>query len=217
MNIEELRTILGTVGNRPVIVVGGCGHTDTEPYDDFEAIKTALNKHLAETWLQADAALCVIPCLSADEIPNGRKPLFTYVNSISLSLNKFTGLTDPGGIVLSIQQEQIASDETVAYIESKDSMSAGSQSGLPVLHFVILWEVIGVEGFAKMAEYSRTLPKYLASKLRTAGVEIFHNLGALTMLIKKPSQEICDRYMLAPDAIGRDDFITMGYWTDERS
>lgn len=216
MNIGELRTILGAVGKRPVIVVGGCGHTETEPYDDFEAIKAALDEHPADTWLHADAALCAIPCLSADEIPKGRKPLFNHVGSLSISLNKFTGMTVPGGIVLGIQQEQLAYGETVAYIESKDTMSAGSQSGLPILHFVVLFELIGAEGLAKMAMYSRRLAKYLAEKLRTAGVEVFHNPGALTVLFKKPSQEICTRYTLAPDAKGRVHFITMGHWTEEK-
>jgi histidine decarboxylase len=200
MDIADLRSILFGLTDVPVIVVASCGTTVREGFDPIKDISDLLDSHFAGSYLHIDAALSGFTAPFLDEVADDFKPrFFKNVGSISVSLHKFVGVNRPSALVLGIDQssEKMPIMQRVDYIDATDGTPSGSRNGHPVLAFAMLYRILGRDGFGKIASYCLFLANYLATKLRNNGVDVFHNKGALTVFMPRPSDEIVDKYTLA--------------------
>jgi histidine decarboxylase len=200
MDMSALCAKLEELQGTPVIVIATCGTTVREGYDPIAMICQRLQCHTPGSYLHIDAALCGFTAPFLDKIPFGYKPLFHKgVNSISVSLYKAGGSNCPSAMLLGIDEAPVDSPmrQHVDYIDATDGTPSGSRNGHPVLVFAMLYRVVGYQGFKKMAEDCLAKAEYLSARLRLENVEVFHNEGAVTVFMPRPSDEIVDKYTLA--------------------
>lgn len=200
MDMKALSVSIADLGDNPIIVLATTGTTVREGYDPIVDIAEQLKSRKAESYLHIDAALCGFTAPFLDEIESRLKPLFHEgVDSISVSLHKFFGCNRPGALLLGVDRScgEFPFMKRVEYIDAKDSTPSGSRNGHPVLAFAMLYRLIGREGFKKMAENCLAKAEYLTARLRIEGIQVFHNEGALTVVMPQPSAEIVDKYTLA--------------------
>jgi histidine decarboxylase len=200
MDMSAFCTQLQDLQSTPVIVIATCGTTVREGYDPIAMICQQLQGHCAGSYLHIDAALCGFTAPFLDKIPSGYKPLFQKgVNSVSVSLYKAGGSNCPSAMLLGIDEASAHSPmrQHVDYIDATDGTPSGSRNGHPVLAFAMLYRMVGYQGFKKMAEDCLVKAEYLTTRLRLENVKVFHNEGAVTVFMPRPSDEIVDKYTLA--------------------
>lgn len=215
MNMSHLRLCLSTMTDTPVIMLATCGTTVREGYDPLSEIGTLLKAHQGGSYVHVDAALCGFTAPFLDEVEHGRKPLFhDGIDSISVSLHKAFGCNRPSALLLGIAQgqEELSTNQRVAYIDAADGTPSGSRNGHPVLAFAMVYRIIGSEGFRVIARHCLAKAEYLTARLRSKGVSVFHNEGALTVFMPCPSEQIVKKYTLAC-ADGGAHVITMQHVT----
>lgn len=200
MDMVDLRRLLDIVCDSPVIVIATCGTTVREGYDPVCDICELLEFFNVDFYVHIDAALCGLTAPFLDEVAPRLKPRFHKgVSSISVSLHKFASVNRPSALLLGIDYHcgDMPMMRRVDYIDATDGTPSGSRNGHPVLAFAMLYRLIGRNGFTKMARSCLKHAHYLTQKLRAYHIEVFHNPGALTVFVPRPSDEIVDKYTLA--------------------
>lgn len=217
MDLLELRNVLDALAGVPVIVVASCGTTVREGFDPIRGISDLLDYHHGGSYIHVDAALSGFTMPFFEDVDASIKPrFFRNVGSISVSLHKFMGVNRPSAMILGIDRacDSLPLRQRVEYIDATDGTPSGSRNGHPVLAFAMLYRIIGRDGFKLLAEDCRRKAKYLSAKLRAEGIDVFHNEGALTVYMPRPSEYIVNKYTLACSGNGAH-VITMLHVTYE--
>jgi histidine decarboxylase len=201
IDMKDFAECLSKLPNTPVIVLATCGTTVREGYDPIKEMGEYLTGHDAAFYLHVDAALCGFTAPFLDEVEDGLKPIFHKgVSSVSVSLHKAGACNRPSALLLGIDYASGSVSpitDHVSYIDAADGTPSGSRNGHPVLAFAMLYRIIGRDGFKHMAKECLEKAEYLTGKLRMEGVDVFHNEGALTVFVPRPSDYIVNKYTLA--------------------
>ena len=177
--------------DRSAIVLVNIGTTMKGAIDDFVGVyDSIINNSIHSYYLHADAALLGMtqPFLRP---PQWLKNFAKCVDSISVSGHKFIGMPFPSGVVLARRRHVDRIKSVVEYIGSNDTTISGSRNALsPILFNDALqnYDVI-----KKNVEYTESLTQYLVKNLPNAQNNSFSN----TVYFRKPSNELCRKYMLA--------------------
>ncbi|WP_210397739.1 histidine decarboxylase [Motiliproteus sediminis] len=196
IDYEDLNETLKIHRDVPPIIFANIGTTMTEAKDDISRIQTMM-KQLAipNYYIHSDAALAgaIAPFLDP-------RPPFDFADgadSISISGHKFLGSPIPCGIVLARKAHVDRIARSIAYIGNLDTTVTGSRNGLTPL---ILWQKIkslGIDGLRQRVEQSLALTAHAEQRLRSAGIAVWRNPGAITLVFPSPSQALIERWQLA--------------------
>jgi histidine decarboxylase len=201
MDYEDLGRALSPHRDRAAIVVANIGTTVTEAVDDVGRIKTVLlERSMRRHFIHSDAALSGIPLALLNKRP--RFDLADGADSIAISGHKFIGTPFPCGVVVTRRSLREMVSQPVVYTGSPDTTISGSRSGHAPL---LLWQAIrhhGTSGWRIRADRSRELAQYAVSRLRELGWEAWRNPHAFTVLLKTPSPQLAQRWMLADGGDG---------------
>lgn len=134
-----------------------------------------------------------------------KRPKFDLADgadSIAISGHKFTETPFPCSVVVTRRSLRKMVSRPVVYTGSPDTTISGSRSGHAPL---LLWQAIrrhGTSGWRIRADRSRELARYAVSRLRELGWEAWRNPHAFTVLLKTPSPQLAQRWMLADGGDG---------------
>ena len=169
-----------------------------EATDKLSEIKKIIKKlAIKDYYIHCDAALLglIAPFLSP-------RPTFDFqagVDSISISGHKFIGSPIPCGIVLSKKEHSDRIGRSISYVATKDTTITGSRNGLTPL---ILWcalKSMGIRGLRKRVENSLSLAEYTMDRLKEIGYNAWRNTNAITVVLDRPSEVLCNKYQLAAE------------------
>ena len=195
---EELEKVLVT--ERPALIVFAMGTTFKGGIDDQDRINAVLKKYPnMAVYRHVDAALFggYIPHSEYRDILNRNIHPF---DSIAISGHKFFGMDEPAGIFLTTMEiKDNQNPFSVAYLNGSMPMISCSRSAMSPLK---LWWIIKHTGKESFADQTKTMlenAKWLKSEFDRIGISAWLEPMSNTVYFKRPSQEICDKYDLAPD------------------
>ena len=198
MDYSDLENLIKLNRDKPAIFFLNIGTTMTEAVDDLDVIKSIIEKYaIKDYYIHCDAAFLGTIAPFVEE-----KPKFDFshgVDSISISGHKFIGGPIPCGLVLTQRKHRNRIVNSVSYIGTLDTTITGSRNGLTPL---FLWNAIqkfGVDGFKKRVKHCQDLAYYTEMRLKEIGVDAWRNNNALTVVLSKPSVELCKKYQLASE------------------
>lgn len=195
MDYSAFETSIRKHGDLPVIVCANIGTTFKGAIDDTREIYRIirkLGKH-KNFYLHADAALMGFL------LPFFEKDLFfkRYIHSISVSGHKFLGVPFPCGIFLMDTAVLPFDAEFIDYVNCTDSTIAGSRSGHSALFMEWIINERSLEGFEKDAAQCIEMADYLVERLSDLGKDAWRNNNSITVVMEKPSAEVCEKWQLA--------------------
>lgn len=196
MDYEDLQDAIRIRRERTPIIFANIGTTMKEGRDDLRTIRSILDDMAIERrYIHSDAALC--GGYAAFLEPRPAWDFSDGADSISISGHKFFASPIPCGIVLARKGhvDRIAHD--VSYIGSRDTTISGSRDGFTS---ILLWHAIkslGVEGMKKRLQEAMSTADYAQEKMKAAGINAKRNAGALTVVIPRPSENVCRKWQLA--------------------
>lgn len=198
MDYEDLKDAIHTHRDRPAIVVANIGTTMTEAKDDISQIKKALkNSAVRSHYIHADAALAGTYLALLE-----KEPKFDFENgadSVAISGHKFIGSPIPCGVVIVKKNYKERIGQAIPYIGTLDTTITGSRNGHSP---VFLWYAIhkmGCEGLKSRALKCLEVAEYTEKKLQEMGINAWRNPNAITVVLTKPSVEICVKWQLASE------------------
>ena len=213
IDYQDLHDMVATWRSAPPIIFANMGTTMKEGFDDINKIKEVLKKlAIPEYYIHVDAALggMTLPFL-------GDAPAFDFttgVQSVSISGHKFIGSPLPCGVVLALKSNVGRVSRAVEYVGSLDSTISGSRNGFTP---ILLWYAIkkhGFNGFKKLVRGCLRTAEYAVGKFEENGIKAWKNDYAITVVIPKPSEKVCKKWMLAiQDEIAH--IICMPHVTEE--
>jgi len=193
---EEFEKALDTT--RPCLVVYAMGSTFKGAIDDIDALNAILDKYpQMPSYRHVDAALFggYLPFTEYGDMVNINKH---YYNSIAISGHKFFGMDEPAGIFLTTKEVYDGQSQfKIAYLNDDMKMINCSRSAVDVLKFWWLIKNVGTEQWSKDAPEMLANTAYFKSKLDEIGWPNWANEFSNTIFFKRPSPELCKKYMLA--------------------
>jgi histidine decarboxylase len=197
MDYEDLAQMIQLNRQQSVIIMANIGTTMTEAKDSVPIIKETLNKYaIKSSYIHCDAALAgsYLPLLGASDFD------FAHgADSIAISGHKFFGSPITNGVVLVKKSYKDRIGRSINYIGALDTTITGSRSGMNAL---IVWYAIqkwGREGMLARTMTSLENAAHLRVHLNAIGVKAWSNPNALTVVMPRPSNEICKKWQLATD------------------
>lgn len=197
MDYDDLSEMIHLNRQQPVIIMANIGTTMTEAKDSVPTILEKLNKYaIKSSYIHCDAALAgsYLPLLGASDFD------FSHgADSIAISGHKFFGSPITNGVVLVKKSYKEKIGRSINYIGTLDTTITGSRSGFNAL---IVWYAIqkmGKQGMLERTLTSLENAAYLRDQLNAMGVKAWSNPNALTVVMPRPSAEICKKWQLATD------------------
>lgn len=188
---------------RPALVVYSMGSTFKGAIDDQKAINEIIdNAKFPAVFRHVDAALFggYLPFSDRKEMVDKRVYPF---DSIAISGHKFFGVDEPCGIFLTTMEVfNNQKDFNITYLNGNMPMINCSRSATNPLKFYWLINKYGEEKYKQDVKNIKENTKYLIDELNKIGYNSFVNDDSNTVIFKRPSQEIMDKYLLAA---GQDD------------
>ena len=198
MDYEDLRESIRINRDKPVVIFANIGTTMTEARDDLSRIRGILDElAISQRYIHSDAAF--IGLAAPFMTP---RPLFDFADgadSISISGHKFIGCPIPCGIVLARKSHVDRIARSIAYIGSLDTTISGSRNGLTPLMLWLRLKELGKEGMAKRVEESLALAEWAEQQFTEAGIAVWRNPGAFTLVFPRPSDTVIRRFQLATE------------------
>ncbi|WP_207063656.1 histidine decarboxylase [Motiliproteus sp. SC1-56] len=196
IDYEDLEATLRIHRDVPPIIFANIGTTMTEARDDIRRIREMMDRMaIPNYYIHSDAAMTgvIAPFLESP-------PPYNFADgadSVSISGHKFLGSPIPCGIVMARKRHVDRIARSIAYIGNLDTTVTGSRNGLTPL---ILWQLIrslGREGLQRRVEEALQLTAYAEQRLSAAGVAVWRNPEAITLVFPSPSQALIDKWQLA--------------------
>ncbi len=198
MNYEDLEEILSQHRHRPAIVFANIGTTMTEAKDNVATIKSVVKKMaIRQYYIHSDAALAGVYTALLE--PHHPFDFVDGADSIAISGHKFIGAPIPCGLVIVKKNYKDRIGQMVPYIGSLDTTITGSRNGHTPW---FLWYAIkkwGIEGFRYRAQESLDLAAYTEKKLQEIGWHAWRNPNAITVVLKKPHEDLIAKWQLASE------------------
>jgi len=193
---EEFEKALDT--SRPCLVVYAMGSTFKGAIDDIDALNAVLDKHPEiPAYRHLDAALFggYLPYTEHRDLVDVTKHFY---NSIAISGHKFFGMDEPAGVFITTKDVYDGQSQfEIAYLNEDMKMINCSRSAVDVLKFWWLIKNVGTEQWLKDAPAMLENTKYFQTKLDELGWPNWANEYSNTIFFKRPSAELCNKYMLA--------------------
>ena len=196
IDYDDLYETLKIHRDVPPIIFANIGTTMTEARDDICRIKQMMEElAIGNYYIHSDAAMtgAIAPFLQ-------QPPAFDFADgadSISISGHKFLGSPVPCGIVLARKRHVNRIARSIAYIGNLDTTVTGSRNGLTPL---ILWQLIrslGKQGLQQRVAQALALTAHAEARMRAAGINVWRNREAITLVFPSPSQSLIDKWQLA--------------------
>lgn len=195
---EELERAL--VPERPALIIFAMGTTFKGGIDDQDSINAVLEKYPDMTvYRHIDAALFggYIPHSEYRDILDRNIHPF---DSIAISGHKFFGMDEPAGLFLTTMEiKDNQNPFSVSYLNGSMPMISCSRSAMSPLK---LWWIIKHTSKESFADQTKTMlenAKWLKSEFDRIGIPAWLEPMSNTVYFKRPNQEICKKYVLAPD------------------
>jgi histidine decarboxylase len=186
--------------DRPALVVYAMGTTFKGGVDDQDKLNAVLAKYPdMAVYRHIDAALFggYIPYSQYRDILDRNIHPF---DSIAVSGHKFFGMDEPAGIFLTTMEiKDNQNPFSVAYLNGSMPMINCSRSAMSPLK---LWWIINHTSKASFCEQTKAMfeiAEWLKSELDRIGVPAWLEPMSNTVYFKRPCEEICKKYDLAPD------------------
>lgn len=183
---------------RPCLLVYAVGSTFKGAIDDQHAINAILEKHPeVSVYRHLDAALFggYLPFTKFAGIVNRKTNMF---ESIAVSGHKFFGMDAPVGLFITTRDIYDSQTQfNVTYLNDDMRMISCSRSTIDVLKFWWLMNNVTFKQWKEQAEKILENSEYLLEKLKEIGYPCWKNQYSNTILIKRPSDEILERFNLA--------------------
>lgn len=193
---EELEKALDT--SRPALMVYAMGSTFKGAIDDQEALNAVLDKHPeVMVYRHVDAALFggYLPFTTYKDMVSHQKMRF---DAIAISGHKFFGIDSPSGLFLCTKETYDSQDNfRVTYLNGNMKMINCSRDAVQPLKFWWMIQKVGFEQWSKQANQMMECTAYLKAQLDKIGWPCWSNQYSNTVFFKRPSQQICDEYVLA--------------------
>lgn len=183
--------------HRPAVFIVNIGTTMKEAIDQLDQIKHIIRKYaIKDYYIHCDAALTGV--MAPFHEPRPAFDFLDGIDSISISGHKFIGSPIPCGIVLCKKEHSERIARSISYVGTRDTTITGSRNGLtPLILWYALKKMGGVTGLKKRYDNSLQLADYLLESLQEIGWDAWKHKNAITVVLKKPSDEICKKYQLA--------------------
>ena len=195
---EEFEKLLKK--DRPALMVYAMGTTFKGGIDDQDKINAILAKYPdIKVYRHLDAALFggFLPYTEHKDIVN--RKIHSY-DSIAISGHKFFGMDEPDGLFITTKEiKDNQNPYNVTYLNGSMPMINCSRSAIAPLKFWWIIHRVGIEGFTKEANALLDNAKYLKTELDRLGWTAWLEPMSNTVYFKRPSKEITEKYMLAPD------------------
>lgn len=183
---------------RPCLVVYAMGSTFKGAIDDIDALNAVIAKYpQMPAYRHVDAALFggYLPFTEYKDLVDVTKH---YYNSIAISGHKFFGMDEPAGIFLTTKEIYDGQSQfNIAYLNDNMKMINCSRSTVDVLKFWWLIKNVGTEQWSKDAPEMLANTEYFKAKLDELDWPNWVNEYSNTIFFKRPSDELCTKYMLA--------------------
>ena len=195
---EELEKSL--VPDKPALIVYAIGTTFKGGVDDQDRLNAVLDKYPSmEVYRHIDAALfgSYLPYSEFKDVLNRKVHPF---DSIAISGHKFFGMDEPAGVfITTMEVKNNQNPFSISYLNSSMPMINCSRSAMSPLK---LWWIIkhtSDESFAEQAKTMLENAAWLKEELEKRGVKAWLEPMSNTVYFKRPAEEICEKYHLAPD------------------
>lgn len=181
--------------DKPAIINANLGTTLKGATDNTREIYRIICSHQKqkEYFMHADGALMgfVLPFIEHD--------LFfkKCVHSISISGHKFVGVPFPCGVFMMEKRFVELIDKRIEIIANSDCTIAGSRNGHSALFLDYIIKKKGYEGFKKDIMECIDNAEYLTGKLHRRGMGAWRNQNSITVVFKRPSEELVRKWQLA--------------------
>lgn len=117
---------------------------------------------------------------------------------MAISGHKFFGMDEPAGFFLTTRDVyDLQNQNSVPYLNGDMKMINCSRSATSVLKFWWLIHEVGVEQWKKDAAQMLATTQYFKEQLDAIGYPCWVNEFSNTIFFKRPSPEVCRKYMLA--------------------
>jgi len=183
---------------RPCLAVYAMGSTFKGAIDDIDALNAIIAKYpQMESYVHVDGALFAgyLPFTDHKDMVSFQKHRF---NSLAISGHKFFGMDEPAGIFLTTKEVYAGQSQfQIAYLNENMKMINCSRSTVDVLKFWWLIKKVGTEQWQKDAPEMLENTAYFKAKLEEIGWPVWVNEFSNTLFFKRPSADICQKYMLA--------------------
>lgn len=193
---EELEKVLDP--SRPCLMVYAMGSTFKGAVDNQKALNAVLEKYPEmEVYRHVDAALFggYLPFTEYREMVSHKELGY---DSISISGHKFFSINSPSGLFFCTREVyDNQQDISVPYLNNNMRMINCSRSGIDPLKFWWFIQKIGHQGWSKEANTILERSDYLEAELKRIGWFVLRNQLSNTVVLKRPSERICKKYMLA--------------------
>lgn len=191
---------------RPVIFISVVGSTFKGAVDDQQAINAIIDRHKSTipfVYRHADAALFgALLVYNADESARNLVNVsLQKFDSIALSGHKFWGFDDPCGLFICTKAvRDNLNPEHVNYLKDAIPTITCSRSALAPLKFWFKVNTTTPDQFRAMAAVCVRRAQELHSALCRHGIRAFvSNKHSNTVFFEQPSDDVMDKYHLAPD------------------
>lgn len=199
MDTEDFEKNLSQHLDSPVIICANIGTTMKGAIDNTREIYRVVRKFHKhkEYFMHADGALMgfLLPLFQKDIL------FKRYIHSITISGHKFLGVPFPCGIFLLDTMGDLPIKEAnfVEYIDCSDCTISGSRSGHAALFMEYMINLKGRSGFEADAAVCIENAEYLVHKLNDLNYDAWRNSNSVTVVFKKPKDDIVKKYQLASE------------------
>ena len=198
---EELERVLDPT--RPCLMVYAMGSTFKGAIDNQKALNAVLDKYpQMQIYRHVDAALFggYLPFTEHHALISQKELGY---DSISISGHKFFSINAPSGLFFCTREVyDNQQDIAVPYLNNNMRMINCSRSGIDPLKFWWFIQKIGAKGWTDQASTILRRSDYLEQELKRIGWFVLRNKFSNTIVLKRPNERICKKYMLA---LGHDD------------
>ena len=197
---EALEAVLDPT--RPALMVYAMGSTFKGAIDDMEALNAVLAKYPEmAVYRHVDAALFggYLPFTKYQKMVSRKEQHF---ESIAISGHKFFGIDSPSGLFLCTRKVYDNQNNfNVTYLNGNMKMINCSRDAVQPLKFWWLIQKMGYDRWAQQANQMMECTEYLQQELTKIGWPCWRNEYSNTVFFKRPSPELCSKYILA---LGKD-------------
>ena len=198
MDYEDFERTVGLNRHQPAIVLATFGTTMHEAKDDVSKIKGILkNLAIQGHYIHCDGALAgTFGAFMEPRLPFDFKD---GADSISISGHKFVGSPIPTGVIVTKRSNRDRIAKGISYIGSLDTTITGSRNGHSPLFLWYALKKMGVEGLKARYLHSLEVAEYCETRLKEAGINVWRNPGAITVVLPKTSMHIQRKWQLATE------------------
>lgn len=183
---------------RPALMIYSVGSTFKGAIDDQQALNDVLDEmNPVAVYRHVDAALFggYLPFTEHHDIVDINKCGY---QSIAISGHKFFGVDAPCGLFITTRSVLEAQKSyNVGYLNGSMPMINCSRSSIIPLKFYWIIDRLGIEGLSEQAQTILENADFFLNELRRVGWPAWKNDFSNTVVMKKPSDKLVDKYNLA--------------------